>query len=171
MFLCICNGTHFSRGQEALVYISNEITSKNQSECIILTSAFKIYFPADLEAEWSCWVRLTVRLADEICLFQQVGANDEVSRLLPTAEGRALPCCWLCLHVRTRKARAAAVGHGRPWDSMSRVGAGQAQQEQPTPFPNLPPKLFSTQTLLSPFPSFPLVGAACPGPASMLCSV
>lgn len=51
VFLCICNGTHFSRGQEALVYISNETASKNQSECIILTSAFKAYLPADLEAE------------------------------------------------------------------------------------------------------------------------
>lgn len=51
VFLCICNGTHFSKGQEALVYISNETTSKNQPGCIILTSAFKVYFPADLEAE------------------------------------------------------------------------------------------------------------------------
>lgn len=93
VFLCICNGTHFSWGQEALVYISNETVSKNQSECIILTSAFKPYFPADSEAERNCWMRLTVRLADEICLFQQVRANDEVSRLLPTAEGRALLCC------------------------------------------------------------------------------
>lgn len=54
---------------------------------------------------------------------------------------------------------------------MNRVGAGQAQQEQQARLPNLPPKLFSTQTSLSPFPSFPLMGAACPGPASMLCSV
>lgn len=37
VFLCICNGTHFSRGQEVLVYISNETTSKNQSECIIFS--------------------------------------------------------------------------------------------------------------------------------------
>lgn len=51
VFLCICNGTHFSRGQEALVYISNETVPKNQSECIILTSAFKAYFCADLQSE------------------------------------------------------------------------------------------------------------------------
>lgn len=51
VFLCICNGTQFSRGQETLVYISKETVSKAQSECIILTSAFKAYFPADLQSE------------------------------------------------------------------------------------------------------------------------
>lgn len=105
-------------------------------------------------------MRLPVRLADEICLFQQVGANDEVSRLLPTAEGRALPCCWLSLQWELGKLSSCCW----LWEALG-AGLGLVRLGRSTLIPNLPPKLFSTQRSLSLFPSFPLVGAACPGPS------
>lgn len=48
VFLCICNRTHFSWGQKALVYFSSATVTKKQSESIIFTSAFKAYFPVRL---------------------------------------------------------------------------------------------------------------------------
>lgn len=92
-------------------------------------------------------------------------------RPLPTAEEKAWPCCLLCLHVRPRKPEQLLWPWGA-WECVGRAGTGKAQQQQQQALlPNLSPNLFSTQAPLSPFPSFPLVGAACPGPASMLYSV
>lgn len=75
--------------------------------------------------------------------------------MVKSAEGRALPCCWLCLHVRARKAWPAAVGHGSVWAGLGLVRLSRSSPHcSQISHPNYsPPKHLSLPSPISLVPS------------------